>query len=98
MEAARRTESLLNEPEPFVLQKLLGDFAVNYELNVYCGVDRQIPRLYSQLHGHIQDVFNEYGVQIMSPAYEADPAEAKIVPPAQMYAAPAKPPAKNGDE
>ena len=23
------------------------------------------------LHGHIQDAFNEYGVQIMSPNYEA---------------------------
>jgi hypothetical protein len=25
-------------------------------------------------------VFNEYGVQIMTPAYEGDPAEPKVVP------------------
>jgi hypothetical protein len=31
-------------------------------------------------------------VQIMSPHYLGDPAQAKVVPPAQWYAAPAKPP------
>jgi small-conductance mechanosensitive channel len=92
VEAAHRTEGLLDEPAPFVLQKLLGDFAVTYELNVFCGLDRGLPRLYSQLHAHIQDVFNEHGVQIMSPAYEADPEDPKLVPPDQWYTAPAKRP------
>ena len=32
------------------------------------------------------------GVQIMTPAYMADPAQAKIVPKDQWYAAPASPP------
>ena len=31
------------------------------------------------LHAHIQDLFNEYGVQIMSPNYRGDPAAPKIV-------------------
>ncbi len=34
--AADRTEGLLKQPEPFVLRKELGDFAVTYELNAYC--------------------------------------------------------------
>src|SRR5262245_40630836 len=34
--AAERTPGLLKEPPPFVLQKTLGDFAVTYEINVYC--------------------------------------------------------------
>jgi len=34
-------------------------------------------------------VFNEHGVQIMSPQYISDPAEPKVVPPDQWYAAPA---------
>jgi hypothetical protein len=46
----------------------------------------------SELHANIQDVFNEHGVQIMSPHYLGDPAEAKVVPPAKWYPAPAKPP------
>jgi hypothetical protein len=41
------------------------------------------------MHRNILDVFNEYGVQIMTPAYEGDPAEAKVVPPKDWYAAPA---------
>jgi hypothetical protein len=37
-------------------------------------------------------VFNEHGVQIMSPAYEADPSSPKIVPPEKWYEAPARKP------
>ena len=43
----------------------------------------------SDLHANIQDVFNEHGVQIMSPHYLGDPAEAKVVPPAKWYPPPA---------
>jgi len=46
----------------------------------------------SDLHANIQDVFNEYGVQIMSPHYLGDPAEAKVVAPAKWYPAPARKP------
>jgi small-conductance mechanosensitive channel len=90
--AAERTDGLLKDPAPFVLQRQLGDFAVNYELNAYFSNESSILQTYSKLHAHIQDVFNEYGVQIMSPAYEADPQEAKIVPKEQWFAAPAKEP------
>ena len=44
------------------------------------------------LHANIQDVFNEHGVQIMSPHYMADPPAAKLVPPEGWYAAPARKP------
>ena len=44
------------------------------------------------LLGNIQDAFNEHGVQIMSPNYEADPPQPAIVPRDQWYAAPAMPP------
>ena len=47
----------------------------------------------SSLHANVQDVFNEHGVQIMSPHYLGDPAEPKVVPPAKWYAPPATPPA-----
>jgi small-conductance mechanosensitive channel len=46
----------------------------------------------SVLHANILDAFNEYGVQITSPNYEADPAGRKVVPPDQWYAAPANRP------
>jgi small-conductance mechanosensitive channel len=94
LEAASRTEGVLREPGPFVLQKSLGDYAVIYELNAYSGDDKHIPAHYSALHANIQDVFNEYGVQIMSPSYERDPDEPKVVPREKWYPAPAKPPAE----
>jgi len=90
--AARKTPGLLTEPEPFVLQKSLDDFYVTYELNVYTDKPEKMVVFYSELHQNILDVFNEYGVQIMSPNYVADRAEPAIVTKERYYAPPAKPP------
>jgi small-conductance mechanosensitive channel len=92
IEAAGRTERLQTDPPPFVLQKALGDFTVDYELNVFCRNEHQMPKLYSKLHANIQDVFNENGVQIMSPHYIADTDSPKVVPPDKWYTPPAKDP------
>ena len=92
LQAADRCEGLLKTPKPFVLQKALGDFAVTYEVNVYCDDAQAMNRLYTQLYQNILDLFNEYGVQIMTPAYEGDPEQPKIVPRDQWYAAPAAAP------
>jgi small-conductance mechanosensitive channel len=96
LEAAARTPGLLREPPPFVLQKGLGDFCVTYEINVYCAEPQAMNRRYTELHRNILDVFNEYGVQIMTPAYEGDPEQPKVVPKEQWYAAPARPPEGEG--
>ncbi|MBS1217931.1 MAG: MscS Mechanosensitive ion channel [Proteobacteria bacterium] len=90
--AAERTSGLRPNSKAFVLQKSLGDFAVNYELNVYSDDPRSMNRQYTELHRNILDVFNEYGVQIMTPAYEGDTPEPKVVPKDQWYAAPAQAP------
>ncbi len=78
--AAGRTEGVLKEPSPYVLQKSLGDFAVTYELNVYCNDPINMIKHYTALHQNILDIFNENKVQIMTPAYEGDPQEPKVVP------------------
>jgi small-conductance mechanosensitive channel len=88
--AAERTPGLMKEPQPFVLHQALGDFAVNYEINVYCNDPHRMAAVYTDLHRSILDVFNEYGVQIMTPAYESDPREPKLVPKEQWFSAPAK--------
>jgi small-conductance mechanosensitive channel len=67
IEAAGRTANLMKEPRPFVLQTSLDDFYVSYELNVYTDNPRLMAGIYSELHQNIQDVFNEAGVEIMSP-------------------------------
>jgi small-conductance mechanosensitive channel len=65
---------------------------VTYEINVYCDRPQEMAKLYTALHRNILDVFNEHGVQIMTPAYEGDPEQPKVVPKEQWYAAPAKAP------
>jgi small-conductance mechanosensitive channel len=90
--AAERTPGLQKDPAPFVLQKEMGDFAVNYEINAFCKDASRMLSIKSDLHRNIQDLFNEHGVQIMSPAYEGDPETPKVVPPDQWYAAPASKP------
>jgi small-conductance mechanosensitive channel len=70
-EAARRSEGILDEPEPFVLQTALGDYAVSYELNAYTKMPKMMQLLYSRLHTNIQDTFAESGIEILSPIYHA---------------------------
>ena len=66
---------------------------MTYELNVYCRNVQAMAQLYTELHRNILDVFNEYGVQIMTPAYEGDPEEPKVVPRKDWYTSPAAGPA-----
>ena len=88
--AARRTAGIMAEPPPFVLQQALGDFAVKYEINVYCDNAQAMARIYTALHQNILDLFNEYGVQIMTPAYEGDPEAPKLVRKEDWFSAPAR--------
>ncbi len=71
IEAARRTARIDEEPAPFVLQKALNDWYVEYELNAYTYDSHSMARIYSDLHANIQDAFQEAGVEIMSPHYMA---------------------------
>jgi small-conductance mechanosensitive channel len=89
--AAERTPGLMREPVPFVRQLALGDFAVTYEINVYCDNAQAMSPIYTALHENVLDVFNEHGVQIMTPAYEGDPEQPKVVPKEQWFSAPAQP-------
>jgi len=94
LEAARRTEGVLGDPPSRVHQTALSDFYVEYRLVTYASPKRPVPRalVLSALHANIQDVFNEYGVQIMSPHYLGDPAQAKVVPKDGWAPPPARPP------
>lgn len=94
VEAARRTPGVLSDPPPHVFQVALSDFYPEYRLVCQAVPDQPRPRaeVMSLLHANVQDVFNEHGVQIMSPHYRGDPPHAKIVPREHWYDAPAKAP------
>lgn len=80
LEAAAETANVQANPAPYVLQTALSDFYVEYRLFVRLIVASQRLDVLSELHSRIQDHFNTAGVQIMSPHYEKDPMEAKVVP------------------
>ena len=71
--AARGTEGVLEEPAPFVLQRALDDYYVEYQVNAAVDPRRahELPAFYSRLHGSIQDAFWAAGVEILSPGYFA---------------------------
>lgn len=69
--AATRTDGILKEPPPFVLQTALNDYNVSYQINAYTDRPQEMERIYSDLHQNLQDTFNEAGVEIMSPSYHS---------------------------
>jgi small-conductance mechanosensitive channel len=88
--AAERTPGVRVEPKPYVLQEALQDFYVKYTLFVCLDAQDQRYFTLNILHAQIQDLFNEYGVQIMSPNYLADPAAPKVVAKKDWYTSPAR--------
>jgi small-conductance mechanosensitive channel len=89
LEAAGLTNGLRKVPEPRVLQSSLSDFYVEYTLVARLEQPEGRALVLSELHANIQDVFNEYGVQIMSPHYEGDPDGKVWVPRERWHEAPA---------
>ncbi len=71
IDAALKTEYVLHDPKPFVLQTGLEDFYVSYQVNAYIREANKQADIYSELYQNIQDVCNERGIEIMSPHYKA---------------------------
>ena len=94
---AARTAGVRKQPKPVVRQTALQDFYVQYTLLVCLEQPHLRAATLDALHGNILDAFNEFGVQITSPNYEADPEGRKIVPRDQWYSAPAAPPERMVD-
>ncbi|MCC6378990.1 MAG: mechanosensitive ion channel [Burkholderiales bacterium] len=91
LEAAAKTEGVLREPPPYVLHQGLGDFCVTYELNAFVADALASERIRTALSRSVLDAFNAYGVQIMTPNYEDDPKEPKLVKREDWHLAPAAP-------
>ena len=87
--AASRTPGIRKEPRPVVLQLALSDFYVEYELQVRLERVEDRIRILSDLNAQILDVFNEYGVQIMSPHFNRQPEQAVVVEKDLWHASPA---------
>lgn len=85
IEAARATEHILEQPEPFVWQTSLGDYSVTYEINAYTNRPGLMAGIYAELHRNIQDRMHDAGIEILSPAYQAVRDGNKVtIPPSKL--------------
>jgi small-conductance mechanosensitive channel len=89
---AARTRGVRDDPPPKVLQRELSDFYIQYHLMAHLREGENRAEVMSELHAQIQDAFNEFGAQIMSPHFESQPERKIFVPKPQWHTAPASPP------
>ena len=89
--AADRTPNISKVSKATVVQKQLSDFYVEYTLIARLDDERLRIQTVSNLNSAIQDAFNEFGVQIMSPHYMIQPNSSVIVPREKWDAKPSPP-------
>ncbi len=85
IEGARKTENILADPSPIVLQSELGDYAVNYQLIAWTDKPERMIVTSSELRRNVLDCFNAAGVEIMTPSVLAHrDASEPAIPPERM--------------
>jgi small-conductance mechanosensitive channel len=67
IKAARMTEGVLSDRDPFVLDRKFEDLYQQYEINAYIKDVNSISRIYSVLHHNIQNTFIEAGIELQTP-------------------------------
>ncbi|HBW1842722.1 TPA: mechanosensitive ion channel [Klebsiella quasipneumoniae subsp. quasipneumoniae] len=93
--AAKRASSVDPAQPPLVRQLSLMDWYIAYELQVQLKAGQSLAAARNELYSHIQDVFNEFNVQIMSPNYVMQPEGSVTVAKENWYSSPAVPPDGN---
>lgn len=90
--AAKRAQCIDPTQPPLVRQLSLMDWYIAYELQVRLLPGQSLAVARNELHSNIQDVFNEFNVQIMSPNFVMQPEGAVMVAKENWYPAPATAP------
>jgi small-conductance mechanosensitive channel len=67
IEAARKSEYVLDNPAPFVLVKNLGNYACEMELNIYTNEPEKQPSIFSELNKNIRDIFEQNSINMTVP-------------------------------
>lgn len=90
--AAMRAKGIDISQPPLVRQLALMDWYISYELQVRLLPGESLANARNELHSNIQDVFNEFNVQIMSPNFVMQPKNSVMVTKENWYPAPAASP------
>jgi small-conductance mechanosensitive channel len=70
IESALKTNHILKEPKPFVLQLSLEDFYARYQINAYTKNVKLVPAIYSQLFENIQNSFRDAGLDMTASHFQ----------------------------
>jgi small-conductance mechanosensitive channel len=70
IEAARKSEDVLDNPAPFVLVKNLGSSATEMELNIYTNEPEKQPSIFSEINMNIRDLFEQNSISMIIPQFE----------------------------
>ena len=89
LEAVKRTRSLRQDSKPNVFQSDMADYYMEYTVRTWIDRPELRKSIRSELYQNIQDVFNEYDVQIMTPRYLTLFKSKMVVPPDKWYPEPA---------
>jgi small-conductance mechanosensitive channel len=82
IEGALKTNGVLAEPKPFVLQLSLEDFYARYQINAYTKDVEHVPAIYSELFENIQNSFRGAGLDMTASHFRINlpPESARYVP------------------
>ncbi len=93
IEAGLRCKDVLRKPKPYVIQSALNEFYASYKIHVYINDAKIQLKVLSELHGHIQDICNENGIELILPHYLAHrSAQNMVINPDYMPKDPKCPP------
>lgn len=67
--SAAKSEKILKNPAPFVLQKDFNNYNIGYQLNAYINEPENMFFIHSDLMHVVMDIFANAGVEIRSPDY-----------------------------
>ncbi|MCL2073278.1 MAG: mechanosensitive ion channel family protein [Marinilabiliaceae bacterium] len=67
IKAAKLTDGIIQDREPFVLDLKLDDYYNTYQINVYISDADMMPKILTALHSNIQDIFTAEGISLDLP-------------------------------
>lgn len=80
IDAAIKTDGVLEHPAPFVLETELNDNYMCYQINAYIKDADDMPYIMSDLLQNIQDAFNEAGIELFAPHHFTTKSSCEVAP------------------
>lgn len=80
IDAAIKTDGVLQHPAPFVLELELNDNYMCYQINAYIKDADEMPFIMSDLLENIQDMFNEAGIELFAPHHFTTRSKCEVAP------------------